>query len=256
MKSIINNSLKIILILASMLYTNDISAQNNIDNLQVDKFTTSNGTSVNFYCIKHGTLALQIGEKWLYFDPVTKAVKPETDFTNFPKADYIFITHEHQDHLDSEAIKQLCKRGTKIFINKRSNEIIGGIGNVMQNGDYSTIENGWRIDAVAAYNNTPERMQFHPQGRDNGYILSIDGFRIYVAGDTENIPEMTNIKNIDVAFLPCNLPFTMSPEQLANAVKTIKPKVLFPYHYGQTNIQNVVDLLKDSNIDIRIRQYQ
>ena len=113
-----------------------------------------------------------------------------------------------------------------------------------------------KIDAVAAYNTTPGHTQFHPKGRDNGFILTADGLRIYIAGDTEDIPEMAALKDIDVALLPCNLPYTMTPEQCARAAKMFNPTVLFPYHYGETDIQQVVKLLEGSGIDVRIRDYQ
>ena len=124
------------------------------------------------------------------------------------------------------------------------------------NGDFLELPNGWTVDAVPAYNNSPEKLQFHPKGRDNGFVLTIESMRIYIAGDTEDIPEMADIKDIDVAFLPCNLPYTMTPEQCSHAAQMIKPAVLFPYHYGQTDIQQVVKLLEGSGIDVRIRDYQ
>lgn len=221
-----------------------------------DSFSTPNGTAVKMFCIKHGSVRIQIGDKEVYVDPVINAVQPETDFTVMPKADYIIITHEHFDHLDSLAINQLAKEGTTLVINPRSSEILGGKGDVMKNGDKKTLSSTWEIEAVPAYNTSADKQQFHPKGRDNGYILNVDGFRVYIAGDTEDIEEMNDIKNIDVAFLPCNLPYTMTPEQLAKAAKMVQPKVLFPYHYGQTEIQQVVTLLEGSGIDVRIRQYQ
>lgn len=221
----------------------------------VDKFVSENGTSVVMHCIKHGTLSMQIGDKWLYVDPVTDKVQPVTDYSSMPKADYILVTHEHADHLDAKAIEQLSKSSTVLITNPRSSELLGGKGKVMRNGDSSTL-GSWKIEAVPAYNTSKDKQQFHPKGRDNGYVLTIDGLRIYIAGDTEDIAEMKNLGSIDVALLPCNLPFTMSPEQLVSAAKVVKPKVLFPYHYGQTDIQQVVKLLKDSGIDVRIRQYQ
>lgn len=220
-----------------------------------DVFTTKNGTEIRMYCIKHGSIRMKIADKWLYVDPVTKGAAPETDYTDLPKADFILVTHDHYDHLDSIAISQLWKDGTQIFCNGSTRDILG-LGNAMSNGESATFGNGWTIDAVPAYNNSPEKLQFHPQGRDNGYILTIDGFRIYIAGDTEDIPEMEAVKDINVAFLPCNLPFTMTPEQLQTVAGIIKPEVLFPYHYGDTDIQQVVTLLEGSGIDVRIRQYQ
>ncbi|MBO4805595.1 MAG: MBL fold metallo-hydrolase [Paludibacteraceae bacterium] len=223
---------------------------------EVDVFTTPSGVNVYFYCIKHGSLKMRVADKWIYVDPVANAIPPVTDFTAMPKADALFVTHEHFDHLDSLAIRQLTKAETQLVLNPRSSEILGGLGSVMKNGDSKMVGDKWKVEAVPAYNTTEEKKQFHPKGRDNGYLFTIGGLRIYVAGDTEDIPEMQDLKDIDIAFLPCNLPFTMSPEQLANAAKIIKPKVLFPYHYGKTDIQQVVKLLEGSGIDVRIRQYQ
>ncbi|MDO5446655.1 MAG: MBL fold metallo-hydrolase [Prevotellaceae bacterium] len=228
---------------------------NNFQNVAVDEFTTDNGTPIKMYCIKHGSVRMQIGEKWVYIDPVTKAVQPVTDYTTMPKADIILITHEHGDHLDAEAINQLANDDTKIIVNPHSKEMLGGKGTAIKNGDVIN-EQQITIEAVPAYNTSADKQNFHPKGRDNGYILTIDGFRIYIAGDTEDIPEMKQIKDIDVAFLPCNLPYTMSPEQLAKAATMVKPKVLFPYHYGNTDIDKAVKLLEGTNIDVRIRQYQ
>ncbi|HRN17196.1 MAG TPA: MBL fold metallo-hydrolase, partial [Xylanibacter oryzae] len=127
---------------------------------------------------------------------------------------------------------------------------------VMKNGDHFKMSNGIMIDAVPAYNITPGHEQFHPKGRDNGYILTLGGLRVYIAGDTEDIEELSLLKNIDVAFLPVNQPYTMTPEQAARAAKMFNPKVLFPYHFGNTDVEQVKTLLSDTNIDVRIRKYQ
>ena len=124
----------------------------------------------------------------------------------------------------------------------------------MKNGERTQLEEDIEIEAVPAYNTTKGREQFHPKGRDNGYILTLDGLRIYIAGDTEDIPEMADIKDIDIAFLPCNQPYTMTPEQLVRAAKIIKPKVLFPYHYGDTDVSGIPVQLP--GIDVRIRHYE
>ena len=97
---------------------------------------------------------------------------------------------------------------------------------------------------------------FHPKGRDNGYILTVDGLRIYIAGDTEDIQEMNDIKDIDIAFLPCNQPYTMTQEQLVNAAKMVKPKVLFPYHFGKTDLKGIPERLATEGIEVRIRHYE
>lgn len=220
---------------------------------QTDSFATQSGAEIVIHPIKHGSLRLQYQNLEIEVDPVI-SLPPVTDYTLLPKADIILITHEHGDHLDLEAIKQLEKKETIIVANPNSaHKLSKAI--VMKNGDNQTIS-GINIEAVPAYNTSPERHNFHPRGRDNGYVLTIDGLRIYIAGDTEDIPEMEEFTNIDIAFLPCNLPYTMTPEQTANAAKILNPKVLFPYHYGQTQIEKVKELLKDTKIDVRIRNLQ
>lgn len=223
---------------------------------EVDVFLTRKGTQVALHCIKHGSLSIEVGGKWIYIDPVTSAVQPVTDYSALPKADYILITHEHQDHLDANAISQLTKQGTQLILNPRCQELLEGKGEAMKNGDSKVLTEGWQLNAVPAYNKSAEKQQFHPKGRDNGYVLTIEGLCIYIAGDTEDIDEMKELKGVDIAFLPCNLPFTMTPEQLVNAAKVLNPKVVIPYHYGKTEIYKVQQLLDDSKIDVRIRQYQ
>lgn len=219
-----------------------------------DTFRTKSGKELVITPVKHASMRMQYRGMEIEVDPVI-AMAPNTDFyRRLPKADIILITHEHGDHLDKEAVRQLEKSSTIIIANPNSAKILGK-GIVMKNGDKRKLKKV-TLDAVPAYNTSTDKQKFHPKGRDNGYILSIDGLRIYIAGDTEDIPEMKDVKNIDVAFLPCNLPYTMTPEQVAKAAKMFMPKVLFPYHYGQTKIEQVCDLLQGSGIDVRIRNYQ
>ena len=213
------------------------------------------GTEVTIFSIGHATMAICAGGKWIYIDANTSVLRPGLSYSAMPKADYMLFTHSHGDHFDLQSVEQLSQESTQIIANPAIAETLG-YGNTLHNGESLTTAEGWTVDAVPAYNCSEGKLQFHPQGRDNGYILTVDGFRIYIAGDTEDIDEMKSIKHIDVAFLPCNLPFTMTPDQLKEAAKTIHPKVLFPYHYGQTDIQQVVRLLDGSGIDVRIRQYQ
>lgn len=243
--------MKIILfIMFSILTMSDVSAQDS----QIDRFRTKSGKEVVITPIKHGSLCISFNGIEIQVDPVAD-YHPKTDYTTMPKADFILVTHEHGDHCDKVAVKQLQKPATRIIANANSVKALGQ-GEVMANGDSKQLTADITIDAVPAYNYSPEKQNFHPKGRDNGYILSIDGLRIYIAGDTEDIPELANIKSIDVAFLPCNLPYTMTPEQLAKAAKLVQPKVLFPYHYGQTKIEQVTELLKETKIDVCIRNYQ
>lgn len=232
---------------------------------ELDSFEAGKGVTADIFSIKHGSLAAHIGGKWFYFDPVTAAAQPVTDYTDLPKADYIFITHGHGDHLDPAAIAQLLKEGTKIICNPASAEKVAAIEveginapviAALANGESFATAEGWKIDAVPAYNIAEEKQNFHPKGEGNGYVLTVNDFSLYVAGDTEKIEELSQLKDIDVAFLPCNLPFTMTPEQCATAAKMFSPKVLFPYHYGETEIQQLADLLSDTDIEVRIRPYK
>ena len=222
---------------------------------QTDEFTTKSGKKVRFTCIKHASIQINYNGLEIEVDPVGKGMKPETDYSKFPKADIILVTHEHHDHFDPDAIAQLTKASTKIYLNPAVQKMLGS-GKALKNGDKVKVANDITIEAVPAYNTTPGREQFHPKGRDNGYILTLDGMRIYIAGDTEDIPEMANIKNIDIAFLPCNQPYTMTIEQAANAAKIIKPKVLFPYHYNATPVNKLFPLLAKEGIKVLIRNYQ
>ncbi len=222
---------------------------------EVDEFQTKSGKTVTMYPLVHSSIRITYDNMEIEIDPVRQLGNHTIDYSQIPQADFIFVTHEHGDHYDKEAIKQLTRVGTRFITNQRC-ATMQGYGLVMKNGDHEDLNHGILVDAVPAYNTTEGRTQFHPQGRDNGYILSLDGLRIYIAGDTEDIPEMTNIKDIDIAFLPCNQPYTMTPEQLVRAARIIKPKVLFPYHYGQTDVTTLPEQLKADGIDVRIRHYE
>ena len=221
---------------------------------EVDEFTTASGKTVKFHALMHSCIRIQYDGQEIQIDPVSRLRERTVDYASMPKADYIFVTHEHADHYDAAALKLLSADKTQLVMNKRCADMYGS-GKVMANGDKLQL-GAITVEAVAAYNSTPGREQFHPKGRDNGYILTIDGLRIYIAGDTEDIPEMSAIKDIDIAFLPCNQPFTMTPEQLIRAAKVIKPRVLFPYHYGQTDLSTIPAALKGTGIDVRIRHYE
>ena len=225
------------------------------DTYEVDVFKTKSGKTVKFHALVHASIRIEYDGKEIEIDPVTKLGNKTIDYSAMPKANYIFLTHEHGDHFDKEAIKLLTGEKTQLVMNKRCAEMYGGPCAVLYNNQSATLGD-INVDAVPAYNNSEGRTQFHPKGRDNGYILTIDGLRIYIAGDTEDIPEMQDIKDIDIAFMPCNQPYTMTTEQLVKAAKTVKPKVLFPYHYGQTDLSGIPSQLKGSGIDVRIRHYE
>lgn len=224
------------------------------DTYEVDMFKTKSGKTVKFHALVHASIRIEYDGKEIEIDPVRKLGNKTIDYSAMPKADYIFVTHEHGDHFDKEAIKLLAGDKTQLVMNKRCADMYGPCA-VLYNNQSATL-GAVEVEAVPAYNTTEGRTQFHPKGRDNGYILTLDGLRIYIAGDTEDIPEMQDIKDIDIAFLPCNQPYTMKPEQLVKAAKTVKPKVLFPYHYGQTDLSSIPEQLKGEGIDVRIRHYE
>ena len=222
---------------------------------KTDEFTTKSGKKVTITCIKHASMQINFDGIEIQVDPVGHWLKPETDYATFPKANIILVTHEHKDHFDRAAIHEIRTPATSIYVNQA---VFGHFKNglVMQNGETRRYSADITIEAVPAYNTTPDHQEFHPKGRDNGYVLTLDGLRIYIAGDTEDIPEMANLKDIDIAFLPCNQPYTMTVEQCVNAAKIIKPKVLFPYHYNDTPVHKISMQLAGSGIDVRIRDYK
>jgi len=191
------------------------------------------------------------GTKIIHVDPFTKVA----DYAKFPKADVILITHEHRDHLDLKALALVRTEKTKVVLTEAcSKQVKNGI--IMKNGDVQTV-NGLKIEAIPAYNLVHKRdngQPFHRKGAGNGYIITFGDKRVYVAGDTENIPEMKSLREIDCAFLPMNLPYTMTPEMVADAAKALRPKILYPYHFGDTDTSKLLKLLQDQKeIEVRIR---
>lgn len=211
--------------------------------------TSAAGLGITF--IGHATLMLEWNGKIIHVDPCVAL----TDYAKLPKADLVLVTHEHFDHLDPDAIKAVSKEGTAVVYTAACAKK-GVKGTAMKNGDRQT-EIGIPIEAVPAYNikhKRPEGDPFHPKGVGNGYVLTFGNTRVYVAGDTEGIPEMRDLKDIGVAFLPMNLPYTMTPEEVAEAAKSFRPRILYPYHTGETDVSKVVALLKDTpSIEVRVR---
>jgi L-ascorbate metabolism protein UlaG (beta-lactamase superfamily) len=225
--------MKKLLVLFLLGCTSLLSAQT----VQTEVVKTSKGPLILGF-IGHGTLMFQFDGKTIQVDPWSKLA----DYDRLPKADLILLTHAHGDHLDTAAIRKTSKPGTVLVGNVESVHKIG-FGQILKN-DETLAELGLSIEAVPAYNSTPGKERFHPKGRDNGYVIGFGNKRVYVAGDTEDIQEMAALKDIDIAFLPVNQPYTMLPEQLVNAVRLFHPKVLYPYHFGETDMNKVVELLK------------
>ena len=223
-----NILLTMLLLMATMTFAAYTGKKSTIQKdaaVQTDTFKTQSGKEIVFTAIKHGSIRITFDGREIEVDPV-RGLKPTTDYSTYPKADYIFVTHEHFDHCDTVAVRKLEKPTTVIITNANCAKIIGK-GKVMHNGDHLQLADDIQVEAVPAYNTTPGKEKYHPKGRDNGFILTLDGFRVYISGDTEDIPEMRNFKNIDVAFLSTNQPFTMAPEQTTRTAKIIKPKVLW-----------------------------
>ncbi len=217
---------------------------------ETDVIPTSAG-DLEITFIGHGSLMITFNGKTIHIDPVSS----EADYTSLPKADIVFLTHEHSDHLDKDALAKLRTDGTIIVLTELcATQIQGGV--IMRNGETQTID-GLKVEAVAAYNilhKRPNGEAFHPKGNGNGYILNFGDTRVYVAGDTENTPEMKGLQNIAIAFLPMNLPYTMTPEMVAEAVRAFRPRILYPYHFGKTELSKIVELLKGEDIEVRLRK--
>jgi L-ascorbate metabolism protein UlaG (beta-lactamase superfamily) len=218
--------------------------------LESDTIQTSAG-DLTITFLGHGSLMLAFNGQIIHIDPFSQVA----DYAKLPKADVILVTHEHGDHMDLGALAHVRTGQTEVVLTETcARQVKGGI--VMRNGDTHTVK-GITIEAVPAYNMLHKRASgqpFHPKGVGNGYILTCGDKRVYVAGDTENTPEMKALRDIDCAFLPMNVPYTMTPEMVADAARAIQPEILYPYHYGETDTSRLVDLLKEQpEIEVRIR---
>ena len=221
------------------------------EQFETDIFPTSAGDlSITF--LGHGSLLMVFEAKNIYVDVYGEVA----DYSKLPKADIVFLTHEHFDHLDPKALGSIRTDKTVLVYTETCAQLVKG-GIVMRNGDERTVL-GIPVKAVPAYNlvhKRPSGDPFHPKKSGNGYILNFGGTRLYVAGDTENIPEMKTLTGIDIAFLPMNLPYTMTPEMVADAAKAFRPRILYPYHYGETDVSKLLALLKgEKDIEVRIRK--
>jgi len=244
---------RMILLFLSMIFIGGIAAVA-AGGLEQDLIPTTGG-NLKISFLGHASLMFEFDKIVVHVDPVGDLAV----YRKLPKADLVLLTHEHSDHLDEEVIELLHKPGTTDLILTAKAAGRMKSGTVMANGQ-SLSRKGIEIEAVPAYNIVHMRslgMPFHPKGEGNGYVLTFGDKRVYVAGDAENIPEMKNLKAIDIAFLPMNLPYTMTPEMTAAAARVIKPKILYPYHFGETDTSKLVGLLKnDKGIEVRIRNMQ
>jgi L-ascorbate metabolism protein UlaG (beta-lactamase superfamily) len=202
--------------------------------------------------IKHASLMFRFAGKVIHIDPWSQG-----DYSNLPRADYIFITDIHGDHMDKAMVDKLKKETTVIVGPAAVAEKITGI-TVMNNGDRKTFGD-FEAEAVPMYNikrGPQPGALYHTRGRGNGYVFTFGGTRVYVSGDTEAIPEMTALKNIDVAFVCMNLPYTMTPEEAAAAVKAFRPRIVYPYHYSKSDVTAFANALQgQKDIEVRLRNW-
>jgi L-ascorbate metabolism protein UlaG (beta-lactamase superfamily) len=216
----------------------------------VETFQTKSG-EVRITPVRHGSLMIQAGKQVIHVDPWSQG-----NYEGLPKADLILITDIHGDHMDPKAIA-LVKKGDTVIITPEAVAKTVTDAKVISNGE-KTSWGPWSIEAVPMYNEKrgpSEGKFYHDKGRGNGYVLTYGGTRIYISGDTEGIPEMRALKNIDVAFVPMNLPNTMSPEEAADAVRAFRPKVVFPYHYRNADLSVFAKALEGTGVDVRIRNW-
>jgi L-ascorbate metabolism protein UlaG (beta-lactamase superfamily) len=211
-------------------------------------------SGITFTPIRHATFVIQTSQITIFVDPVGSVEA----FHAFPTPDVILITDIHGDHLKPDIVKGLKKSNTTIFGPKAVIEKLPN-GQILNNGDQTRYKN-ISIETIPAYNLTPERSKFHAQGRGNGYVLTINQKRIYISGDTEDIPEMRALKAIDYAFVCMNLPYTMTVDQAASAVLDFQPKVVIPYHYrgkgGMSDLQKFQSAVaKNDNIDVKLLKW-
>jgi L-ascorbate metabolism protein UlaG (beta-lactamase superfamily) len=235
---------------AAMTFTGWAQGQN-----AQDEIITKDGPA-QIVPINHATFGIQWNKKWILVDPVGGAQR----FSKFQqKPDLILVTDVHGDHLNADTLKAVAGENTKIIVPEAvKNQLPADLKSrvtVMANGEKKEAA-GAQIEAIPMYNITAERLKFHSKGRGNGYVLTLGGTRFYISGDTEDIPEMRQLKDIDVAFLCMNLPYTMTVEQAAGAVAEFKPKIVYPYHYRGSDLKKFKELLSSNKaIDVRLRDW-
>jgi L-ascorbate metabolism protein UlaG (beta-lactamase superfamily) len=236
------------IVLAAILLGN-LQAAAQAPKRPVEEFATSGGT-VRITVIRHASLLIEAPGEAVYVDPA------QGDYTGLPPATLILVTHAHGDHLAPALIAKLRPAAATVVAPASAAAKIPGAV-VMKNGETKTVLK-WRIEAVPMYNlkrGPSAGALYHQKGDGNGYVLTYGGKRFYVAGDTENIPEMRALSNIDVAFLPMNLPYTMAPEEAAEAAKAFRPRIVYPYHCRGADLSAFEKALAGTGIEARIRDW-
>jgi L-ascorbate metabolism protein UlaG (beta-lactamase superfamily) len=233
-----------------------------VKELSGDRIPAAGGDLI-VHPIEHATVAIQWAKTTMYVDPVGGPAR----FADLPRPDLILITDDHGDHFDPKTLEGILSPGgntrivaPKAVAEKLPAELRDDRTTVLSAGEKAEVA-GVAIEAVPAYNTTPQRQKFHPKGRGNGYLLQLGGKKVYIAGDTEDTPEMRKLRGVDVAFLPMNLPYTMTVEQAADAVRALKPKIVYPYHFRsaggkKTDLGQFEKLVgRQSGVEVRIRRW-
>ncbi|HEV7275956.1 MAG TPA: MBL fold metallo-hydrolase [Devosiaceae bacterium] len=215
-----------------------------------DSYPTDNG-EITVHPVSHASLVMTVPNMVIYVDPVGGA----DAYDGFDTPDLVLITHEHGDHYEAETLSAIVGDDTRLITNPAVFDMLPedlkSKAEALANGESTTIDD-LTIDAIPAYNTTEDRLQYHPEGRDNGYVLGIDGKRVYIAGDTEDIPEMRALENIDIAFVPMNLPYTMDVAQAASGVGAFAPTHVYPYHYRDSDIDEFESLLAEEGVETEV----
>ncbi|MDP4679589.1 MAG: MBL fold metallo-hydrolase [Cyclobacteriaceae bacterium] len=225
---------------------------------QKDKIPTKNG-ELTIIPINHATLAIEWNNEVIYFDPSGK----ESLFEGLARPTIILITDIHGDHLDVTTLEQMNFNKVKIIGPKAViDKLPSTFSDIISLDNSIDLDiNGINIQAIPMYNLPETSDSRHPKGRGNGYVLTVGGKRIYISGDTEDIQEMRSLKDIDVAFVCMNLPYTMDVDAAASAVLDFEPKIVYPFHYrGQGGLSDVAKFKelvqsKNSSIDVRLRNW-
>lgn len=227
-----------------------------VEEVSEDLKSVQDSTWINIDPVSHSTAVITWGDAVFYIDPTGGAEA----FNGKEEPGFILISDIHGDHTDSETLKELNLGDTKMIVPQAVKELLPKEMHaqliVLNNGE-STDLMGFKIEAIPMYNLPQAPDAFHPKGRGNGYLMEKGGKRLYLAGDTEDIPEMRNLKNIDIALIPMNLPYTMTEDQAAEAVLAFKPKMVYPYHYrgkdGFSDVEKFKELVKKGNKDIEVK---
>ena len=219
--------------------------------LSGDHIATNQGGDLVIHPINHATFAMEWNGTTIYVDPVVGAEA----FAGMPPASLVLLTDIHGDHLDADTLTAVVGADARIVapeaVLMKLPDGLKSKTTMLANGDTKTVE-GLSIEAIPMYNTTKDRLQYHTKGRGNGYVVTLGGKRVYISGDTEDIPEMRALKNIDVAFVCFNLPYTMTEEQAASAVREFAPKIVYPYHYRGSDLDKFKRLVgTDKGIEVR-----